>query len=325
VIVLASPQSSLRIVAMVIYVYIVVYGEAISFRYVETEDMSWSSTDSEKTELGLDQHHQTELVQFLRFSRMLREQRLNVVNAVFDDVLKKQLNDQMMTREEVINLLRALQAVIRGEMESELINATHISLLLFRQLCGQAEKWHLKLCTNLSELEDRQLLDAVQVFEKRQLDTFVDTKTPDILRKLDIIASYEHGVELKTEMDRLRAENEQLKKREQIIVRQVVEKEDPKLAAELANTRNRMELLQHDNELDKLKAIELEDQLKSVRGRLEEVNEQLTMKETELEKKFAKTNAYLSMRQILNSKNKQIKEMRQKLKEAGVPVGDDDD
>ena len=37
-------------------------------------------------------------------------------------------------------------------------------------MCGQAEKWHLKLFANLSELENRELLDAVQRFEEQQFD-----------------------------------------------------------------------------------------------------------------------------------------------------------
>ncbi len=52
---------------------------------------------------------------------------------------KKELNEGMLTREEVATLLGRLQGVVRGELELELINATHMSLLLFRQLCGQVK------------------------------------------------------------------------------------------------------------------------------------------------------------------------------------------
>ncbi len=71
----------------------------------------------------------------------------------------------------------------------------------------------MKLFTNLSELEDRQLLDAVQMFEKGKLDADKAAKIPDILRSLEAIASYDRGdTELKTEIERLRADNERLRR-----------------------------------------------------------------------------------------------------------------
>ena len=52
-------------------------------------------------------------------------------------------------------MLDGLCAVVRGEVESELINAAHTNVLLLRQVFSQAEKWHLKLQADISELENR--------------------------------------------------------------------------------------------------------------------------------------------------------------------------
>ena len=52
-------------------------------------------------------------------------------------------------------MLDGLCAVVRGEVESELINAAHTNVLLLRQVFSQAEKWHLKLEADISELENR--------------------------------------------------------------------------------------------------------------------------------------------------------------------------
>ena len=52
-------------------------------------------------------------------------------------------------------MLDGLQAIVKGAVESELVNAAHTNVLLLRQLFGQAEKWHLKLQADISELENR--------------------------------------------------------------------------------------------------------------------------------------------------------------------------
>lgn len=57
--------------------------------------------------------------------------------------------------DEVSEVLSGLQAVVYSEVESELINTAHTNVLLLRQLFSQAEKWYLKLQTDISELENR--------------------------------------------------------------------------------------------------------------------------------------------------------------------------
>ena len=59
------------------------------------------------------------------------------------------------TLEEVLEMLESLQSVVRGEVESELINTAHTNVLLLRQVFSQAEKWYLNLQADISELENR--------------------------------------------------------------------------------------------------------------------------------------------------------------------------
>lgn len=57
--------------------------------------------------------------------------------------------------DEVTEMMEGLQVVVRGEVETELINTAHTNVLLLRQLFSQAEKFYLKLQTDISELENR--------------------------------------------------------------------------------------------------------------------------------------------------------------------------
>lgn len=61
--------------------------------------------------------------------------------------------------DEVTDMLDGLQVVVRGEVEMELINTAHTNVLLLRQLFSQAEKFYLKLQTDISELESRYITD----------------------------------------------------------------------------------------------------------------------------------------------------------------------
>ena len=72
-----------------------------------------------------------------------------------DAVVGCRLIEDTFTLDEVTDMLDGLLAVVRGDVETELINTAHTNVLLLRQLCQQAEKWHLKLHADLSELENR--------------------------------------------------------------------------------------------------------------------------------------------------------------------------
>lgn len=52
-------------------------------------------------------------------------------------------------------MLDGLLSVVRGEVEGELDNTAYTNVLLLRQMFQQAEKWHLKLQADISELENR--------------------------------------------------------------------------------------------------------------------------------------------------------------------------
>lgn len=65
------------------------------------------------------------------------------------------LTEDTFTIDEVDELLNGLLTVVRGEVDSELIHTGHTNVLLLIQLFTQAEKWHLKLQADISELENR--------------------------------------------------------------------------------------------------------------------------------------------------------------------------
>ena len=76
---------------------------------------------------------------------------INVILSCF----QCRLTEDTFTVDEVEEMLDGLRTVVHGEVESELINTAHTNILLLRQVFMQAEKWHLKLQADISELENR--------------------------------------------------------------------------------------------------------------------------------------------------------------------------
>ncbi|XP_043931272.1 leucine zipper transcription factor-like protein 1 [Protopterus annectens] len=120
------------------------------------------------SELGLNDHHQNEVLNYMRFARTKSALKLKTVDSCFQDLKGSRLVEETFTVDEVTEMLEGLQAVVHSEVESELINTSHTNVLLLRQLFSQAEKWYLKLQTDISELENRELLEQIAEFEKTE-------------------------------------------------------------------------------------------------------------------------------------------------------------
>ncbi|XP_039084327.1 leucine zipper transcription factor-like protein 1 [Hyaena hyaena] len=290
-------------------------------------------------ELGLNEHHQNEVINYMRFARSKRGLRLKTVDSCFQDLKESRLVEETFTADEVSEVLSGLQAVVYSELESELIHTARTNVLLLRQLFSQAEKWYLKLQTDISELENRELLEQVAEFEKAEFTS--SNKKPIIDAMKPKLAPLNEGGTtelLNKEIARLQEENEKLKSRLKTIEIQATHALDEKSKLERAlqdlklDKGDQQDLIkaQDLNDLeDTVTALKsefqktlndqtenqksLEENLATAKHDLLRVQEQLSMAEKELDKKFQQTAAYRNMKEILTRKNDQIKDLRRRL------------
>lgn len=290
-------------------------------------------------ELGLNEHHQNEVINYMRFARSKRGLRLKTVDSCFQDIKESRLVEETFTVDEVSDVLNGLQAVVHSEVESELINTAYTNVLLLRQLFSQAEKWYLKLQTDISELENRELLEQVAEFEKSEFVSSNKKPIIDIM-KPKLAPLNEHGTSelLNKEILRLVEENEKLKSRlkntevqatnalyeksklERTLQNLQLDQGDQKdlikaqdlndLENSVATLKSEFQKTLQDN-MENQKS--LEQNLATTKHDLLRVQEQLSMAEKELEKKFQQTAAYRNMKEILTKKNDQIKDLRKRL------------
>ncbi|XP_068160142.1 leucine zipper transcription factor-like protein 1 isoform X1 [Antennarius striatus] len=289
-------------------------------------------------EFGFNEHHQNEVINYMRFARSKRILRLKTIDSCFEELKDSRLVEDTFTVDEVKEMLDGLQVVVRGEVEMELINTAHTNVLLLRQLFSQAEKYYLRLQSDISELENRELLEQVAEFENTDFKTA--GKTLQETSKPKLAPLNEGGVSelLNKEIARLQEENDKLKARLRTLECQALSALDEKTKAEralktLQKDHSEHQMAAHSQEVSSLEDTvaalredyerslndkaasqkDLQENLISSKHELLRVQEQLALAEKELEKKFQQTTAYRNMKEILTKKNEQIKEIRKRL------------
>uniref|UniRef100_A0A3B3SBM5 Leucine zipper transcription factor-like protein 1 n=1 Tax=Paramormyrops kingsleyae TaxID=1676925 RepID=A0A3B3SBM5_9TELE len=280
-----------------------------------------------QAEFGFNEHHQNEVINYMRFARSKRALRLKTIDSCFQDLKESRLVEETFTADEVTEMLEGLRVVVRGEVETELINTAHTNVLLLRQLFSQAEKFYLRLQTDISELENRELLEQVAEFEKAEFKSS-GRKANQETSKPKLAPLNEAGVSelLNKEISRLQEENDKLKSRLRSLTLYAAFDEHPLPSPSIQRALHSQEISSLEDTVAALQADfqkslsdstasqkNLQDNLVEAKHELLRVQEQLALTEKELEKKFQQTAAYRNMKEMLSKKNEQIKEIRKRL------------
>uniref|UniRef100_A0A671KEU7 Leucine zipper transcription factor-like protein 1 n=1 Tax=Sinocyclocheilus anshuiensis TaxID=1608454 RepID=A0A671KEU7_9TELE len=237
----------------------------------------------------------------MRFARSKRALRLKTIDSCFQDLKDSRLMEETYTVDE-------------------------------------AEKFYLRLQTDISELENRELLEQVAEFEKT--DFKANSKVNQESSKPKLAPLNEGGVSelLQKEISRLQEDNDKLKARLRTLESQAMSALDDKSKAEralkdLQKSQGDQQSAIHAQESTNLEGTvaamqadfektlnanvasqkDLQNCLVSAKHDLLHVQEQLSLAEKELEKKFQQTAAYRNMKEILTKKNEQIKDLRKRL------------
>ncbi|XP_059145410.1 leucine zipper transcription factor-like protein 1 isoform X1 [Physella acuta] len=291
------------------------------------------------SELGINEHHQTQVINYIRFARYQRAQRLRAVDKCFEELKDSRLTDETFTIDEVTDMLDGLLAVVRSEVESELINTAHTNVLMSRQMLQQAEKWHLKLSTDISELENRELLEQIKEFEEREFSgakkdkEFIpkklipinDTGLTQLLNmKIDELESenemllqrlakfdkeftnnYERSKSLTSDLERLQSELRAKGTRPGATPEEVSEMSRQMAALQLQ--------IDQERQKGQVSAEHAEQEMAKTKHELLKIREMLELAEKELEKKVSQTNPFKNLKQMLQRKNDQLKDLRKRL------------
>lgn len=288
--------------------------------------------------MELNDHHHQNLINYLKFSKYRRSQQLRSVDCNFDDVLNSRVSaDETYTGDELEDLLQELQHVVKGDVESELLDNNHTNCLLLSQLFRQAEKWHLKLSVDTSQLEDKSLLDEVAKLEECSSSASIRQESKPRLAPL---ADSGPVPLLQLEIGRLEEENNMLRRRlDKLEIDSVNALQDKgNLAEQVKSMESQLSLVhsapnqQVQNLMDQVKGLQLElktsaervtsnkgrgelpDDYVSTKHQLLAVQAELEQAQGELHKKFSETMQYNNMKKMISKKNDQLKELRTRLR-----------
>jgi len=300
-------------------------------------------TCSIMSDLGLNVNHEEEVRKFLKFARYNRNQQLRSVDGCFSDLKDSRLNEETFTVDEVEEMINGLQKVVRSSVETELINDAHTNVLLLVQLFSQAEKWHLKLQSDISELENQKLLKEIADFEENETSggKSKPLQLSSLSQKSKLEPLNESGSTalLQMEIQRLKEENDALTKKFKNLEKSATlgSKEVSKLRSDLEKSKDiKPETKNQGNEEE---VALLTDKISSLSGELKEAEEMYRCKTSSMEeevtnskhyvlalqheietlseefdKKFSETTQFKNLKKMLEGKNAQLKELRKRLK-----------
>ncbi|KAI5696929.1 hypothetical protein M8J76_000417 [Diaphorina citri] len=312
------------------------------------------------TDFGLNEHHQSILKSYIQFARYLRQQNLKSVELSFQDVIESRLLEATYTQTEVTQILHNLKQLVTLDIENELINVSHINCLLLKQLFSQAEKWYLYLNIDISEIQNKHLLDIVRSLDDASApnDSAANLMTalkPTKLQPLEQISVEKISAVLKTEIEKLKTTNEQLgtqneelreeteklKGQRQLLnalmdtkdaelkdLKEKLEKSDRETNESKGRAEDKQEVETVLNDFEQVLSEQLSEELDKMKQDIRQAQATLTLAQEELERKFNQTTTYMNMKKMIKKKNDQIKQLRQRLTkyEPDIPdTGEEDD
>ncbi|KAF6206361.1 hypothetical protein GE061_017594 [Apolygus lucorum] len=280
---------------------------------------------------GLNDQHQSLINNYLKFNKHERQKHLKFLELSFQDVVN-QLNEPTYTKDEVEALFEQLKDLVSGEVTSESISTAHMNVLLLTQMLTQAEKWHLVMTLDFSEIQNRELLEKVKIMEESdgkltlpvRLQPLDDNSgSVELLRnEIERLLKSNQALESKlsdtqSQLEDLQGEEKRINQLCELKEKELIElKEkstilsDPPEETEDKEKSDSEKLL---GEYEKVLSEQLGLELESMRQEFLKVQSQLTLAEQELERKFNQTAAFSNMKSIIAKKNDQVKELRNQL------------
>ena len=265
---------------------------------------------------GMGESHRRQVEAYLRFFKAKRRQHLSEVDAAFEESRETSLDEaDMYSAADVRAQMESLQTIVRGSVEDELASFARQSCLYLRQLYLQAEGRGVSLEVDTAQLEDEVLLRGLAKLED------VSAPKPPMGRLASIGAGGAGGAvdidqvaranELAEENARLRARFQRLEEqfREASAENARLKDEVSRLDSVASGARAEADDARHGSAAAHSQAENaLRAELAAAKKRAEEAQE-------ELQSRLNESAPFLELKRMVQKKNAQLKELRQRVSE----------
>lgn len=119
-------------------------------------------------EAALKAEHQFEVQKYLLFFKQKREESLREADAALTQFASQSVTDLMMSKDEVMLLLRDMTQELKSTLEAELANHVRMSAIYIRTLLYQGEQQGMSFQADTSYLENQRMIEEMAKIEKHQ-------------------------------------------------------------------------------------------------------------------------------------------------------------
>ncbi|CAD8108524.1 unnamed protein product [Paramecium primaurelia] len=224
---------------------------------------------------------QKELQSFLNFFNLKKQESMREIELEFKDFSKFQVQDTLYNKDDVLELLKKLQSSLEVLMNKE------VSKIIY--MCGVYVKIFLSVCSDQDFHADFNFIENVKIIEQMKIlekgGTIVEDKPLQSKIRYSRLPTID--TVLQKQMEEMSKENDFLKQYNQKL-------------------QNELVLLKKEQVLDADQVGTYQDQI----NQLKYENEQLKQ---EMEKKLNDCVQFKTLKQMIQEKNQQIKELQMKL------------
>eukprot|EP00455_Lapot_gusevi_P025713 TRINITY_DN2714_c0_g1_i1.p1 TRINITY_DN2714_c0_g1~~TRINITY_DN2714_c0_g1_i1.p1 ORF type:complete len:338 (-),score=142.75 TRINITY_DN2714_c0_g1_i1:43-996(-) len=284
--------------------------------------------------------HKQNVQSYLKYFRVKRDFYLNEIQRQFDDTKDMRLLEDMYTADDVKNIIDGLCTVIMADVQKEFESVSHKSALYFRQMFAAAEQQNVQLQVNINVLDDESQMGSMRQLEVEKkvevasipslptlpspmaapklapLQPSVDPVSIAKIKELE-----EANEKLKSSLNKIQAQWIELQKKNNEMKAQMEASEVAQAAAERAAQEALASAAQAQAAANAAMAAAaaaaevpapppapVADPAEIVM-----LKAQIDGLKTELASRMAQSKQFQEMKKIVNKKNQQIKELRDRL------------
>lgn len=291
--------------------------------------MSSASSSSSATS-HLNDTHKAQVLAYLRYFQIKREQNEKELEAVFEEQKDMRLLEEMYPVDEVGLILDGIKSTVKTQMIEDMERQSQQSVLYLRQLFLQAEGNGVAINVDLSQLDDAVLLSGIEKLDIEQRKHPRGALGGTDLPRSGGLKPVEGGVDIKlvTQIKDLQDSNRSLLVKFEKLQAQCsgALKENTELKEQNASLEGKLKEVSSDfnnlrssnksaqqTEIDSLRA-ELAALRESSGQQVAELKQELKTQSDTLNSKVNNAPQYQQLKKLMNTKNEQLKESRARVK-----------
>lgn len=265
--------------------------------------------------MQVNEYHANQLNKYAKFFRQKRMTQIGEFSHLFNDAVDSRCrNDEgnLMTTDEVEDILRSLEKASCGIFEDDLRRTTNMSILAIQQLFQDADAQDIELEMDTSKIEDNHLLEEVDKLGLKNCMNDKDCKKKTEKNKeTDKTNSqnkqYENQIkEMKKKIEHLQDELDQNKQKESNLYCEIEYLKANGIESKSMEQSNNLQ-----TELDKER-----NSMILLRAELEDAKEMLLERGidfNDFQKRLKSSKQFLQLRKLLTQKTNQLTDLRRQM------------